>query len=335
MFHVHILGTSAAIPTASRYPTCQVVTINDRHHLLDCGESAQIQAARYRIRFSRLDAIFITHLHADHFLGLPGLLFSLSLNGRNFPLKIFAPRALKAIFDQICEVSQTSLAYELEFYATEDFAPGDVIYQKDRYEVVLLPLDHRIFCRGFLFREINKAPRFLFAKAKSLGVPNAYFKLLKQGNSVTLENGVTVEPGDVLDSAEAPVSYAYCTDTRPNPELIPYIKGVTTLYHESTFLKDHSARARETHHSTAAMAAGVAAEAEVKNLILGHYSARYTDLEPFLDEAREIFPKSELAVEGRVFNIRAMHRPDYTTDTPYESFEHEPDSEPESGQPLS
>ncbi|MEO0469748.1 MAG: MBL fold metallo-hydrolase, partial [Bacteroidota bacterium] len=182
MFQVRIIGTSAAIPTNTRLPSAQVVTINDRHHLVDCGEGTQMQLILQKVRFARLDAIFISHLHGDHILGIPGLLTSLSLYERTEPLKLFAPAGLKAIIDVVFEQTHSYLTYPLEFVPTEDFQPGDVIYRGKTFQVKLLPLAHRIYCRGFRFEEDGKKRKFDFYKAKSLEIPNQYFSLLKQGN---------------------------------------------------------------------------------------------------------------------------------------------------------
>lgn len=304
MFEVRILGTSAAIPTNSRFPSAQVVTIRDRHHLVDCGEGTQMQLLKNRIKLSRLDAIFISHLHGDHVLGLPGLLNSLSLYERNFPLTLFGPAGLKTMLDAIFAQTRSYLTYELNFVPTEDFSPGEVIYQAKDYQVELLPLKHRIFCRGFRFRESEDQKRFDFYKAKSLNVPNPYFKLLKQGNTVVLEDGRTILPEDVLVDPEAPLSYAYCSDTHYYEELIPYLKQTTLLYHESTFLEDLAKRAKETGHSTALQAGKIAKAADVKQLLLGHFSARYKDLAPFLEEAQSIFPSASLAIEGQVHKLK-------------------------------
>ncbi|MEL6626551.1 MAG: ribonuclease Z [Bacteroidota bacterium] len=306
VFEVRILGTSAAIPTNSRLPSAQVVTINDRHHLVDCGEGTQIQMIRQRVKFSRLDAIFISHLHGDHVLGVPGLLSSMSIYERNFPLKLFAPSGLKDILDLVFSQTHSYLTYPLEFIPTEDFDVGDVIHETDKYSVSLLPLEHRIFSRGFLFKEVNKKPKFDFYKAKSLEIPNNYFPLLKQGNVVTLEDGRQVSPEEVLAPADHPLSYAYCSDTRYNPAIVDHIKDSLLLYHESTFLHALKARADETYHSTAKEAAKIAKDARVKKLLLGHFSARYRDLAPLVAEAQRIFPEVEAAREGQVFNLKDL-----------------------------
>ncbi len=304
MFEVRILGTSAAIPTNSRFPSAQVVTIRDRHHLVDCGEGTQMQLLKNRVKFSRLDAIFISHLHGDHVLGVPGLLNSLSLYERNFPLKLFAPSGLQEILRVVFAQTRSYLTYELEFTPTEDFEPGAIIYKNKDFQVELLPLHHRVFSRGFRFVETGQQKKLDFYKAKALNIPNPYFKLLKQGNSIVLEDGQTIYPEDVLIDVEDFLSYAYCSDTQYHEPLIPYIQNTTVLYHESTFLKDLQKRAYETGHSTAKDAGTIAKRAAIKQLLLGHFSARYKDLNPFLEEAQGVFPDTMLAKEGQLYKIK-------------------------------
>jgi len=304
VFQVQVLGTSSAIPTHSRRLSAQVVTINDRHHLVDCGEGTQMQLLKYKTKLSRLDAIFISHTHGDHVLGLPGLLTSLTLYERNFPLKLFGPAGLKDMIEFILSSTHSHLGYDLEFVATEDFQPGDVIYQKERYQVILLPLKHRVYCRGYLFEEINKKPKFDFYKAKALGIPNPYFSLLKQGNSIILEDGREVYPEEVLMQADDAVSYAYCSDTCYYEPLVDHIKKTLLLYHEATFLHKLKSRADTTYHSTALEAGTIAHKAEVSHLILGHFSARYKSLDPILQEAKSVFPNTQLAVDGHTYNLK-------------------------------
>jgi len=304
VFDVQILGTSAAIPSTTRYPSDQVVIINDRHHLVDCGEGTQMQLLKYKVRFSRLDAIFISHLHGDHILGVPGLLNSLSLYERNFPLFLFAPSGLQKALDAIFAQTQSYLGYDLKFIPLEDYSPGDVIYENKSFHVELLPLDHRVFCRGFRFVEMNKKRKFDFYKAKSLEIPNKYFGLLKQGNTITLADGRTIEADEVLFPEEPPLSYAYCSDTRYNEGLVDYIKDTKLLYHEATFLDDMRSRAESTAHSTAIQAGKIAKAAQVKKLLLGHFSARYKDLDKILEEAQTVFPETGLATEGDIYKVK-------------------------------
>lgn len=263
-----------------------------------------MQLQKYHVKYSRIDALFISHLHGDHMLGAPGLLSSLSIYERGKPLPVFAPRGLKEILEMIFRYSDTVLRYEIEFHALEDYAPGEVIFTSDRLEVISIPLRHRSFCRGFIFREKNKRRKFNFFKAKSLEIPKEYFHLLKQERDVTLPDGRLIQANDLLLDREPPCSYAYCSDTMPDPELIPYIKDVTLLYHEATFTHDMADRAYETHHSTARDAANAAAQANATQLVIGHFSARYRELDGLLHEARAVFPETELAIEGRLFDLR-------------------------------
>lgn len=304
MFSVRILGSSSATPAFSRFTSAQVVNFNDRYYLVDCGEGTQMQLQKFRIKFSRIDALFISHLHGDHMLGAPGLLSSLSIYERTKPLHVFAPSGLMEILQMIFKSSDTVLRYEILFHPLEDFKPGEVIFSTDRLEVVTLPLEHRSFCRGFLFREKNKRRKFNFFKAKELEIPKAYFHLLKQERDIQLPDGREIKADDLLFPSESPLSYAYCSDTMESPTLIPMIKNVNLLYHEATFMSDLEDRAHQTHHSTAAEAGRVAQKAEVKKLIIGHFSARYRDLEPLLEEAQTQFANTELAIEGKVFDLR-------------------------------
>lgn len=304
MFTVKILGSSSATPAFQRYTSAQVVNYNDRYYLIDCGEGTQMQLQKYRIKYSRIDALFISHLHGDHILGAPGLLSSLSIFERTAPLPVFAPKGLKDILEIIFHHSDTVLKYDLQFHALEDFEPGAVIFETDRMAVSTIPLQHRTFCRGFLFREKEKRRKFNFYKAKELGISKEYFPILKREMDVTTLDGKVIKADEVLFPREDPLSYAYCSDTRYQEEIVPFIKRVTLLYHETTFLHKLAERAADTDHSTALEAGRIAAMAEAKKMIIGHFSARYKDLAPLLDEARTEFPQTELALEGKIFDLR-------------------------------
>jgi ribonuclease Z len=304
MFSVQILGNSSATPAFARFPSSQVVNYNDRYFLVDAGEGVQMQLQRYKIKFSRLDGIFISHLHGDHILGFPGLVASLSIFERPNPLPVFAPRGLRKIMDVVLRESDTYIKYDIEYHDLEDYKPGDVIYQSDRLQVKLLPLEHRTFCRGFLFEEINKRRKFDFYKAKALGIPKEYFHLVKQENDITLPDGTFISCDEVLLPREEVLSYAYCSDTRYAEALIPYLKDVSLLYHEATFLHELKKRAEETYHSTALEAGQIAAQANARKLVLGHFSARYRELGPLLMEARSVFPNAELGLEGKIFDLK-------------------------------
>jgi ribonuclease Z len=304
MFQVRILGNSSATPAFSRFTSSQVVNHNDRYYLIDCGEGTQMQLQKYHIKYSRIDALFISHLHGDHMLGAPGLLSSLSIYERTKPLLVFAPRGLQEILNIIFHYSDTVLRYEIDFHALEDYAPGDVLFSTDRMEVVNVPLLHRSFCRGFLFREKNKRRKFNFFKAKALEIPKEYFHLLKQERDVELQDGRVFKADDFLLEREPPCSYAYCSDTMPNEEMMPYLEHVSLLYHEATFGEEMRERAHETHHSTAYEAGVAAARAKAGKLVIGHFSARYRELDGLLAEARRAFPETELALEGRIFDLK-------------------------------
>lgn len=301
MFRVQVLGTGSAVPTFYRWLSAQVVTYNERHYLVDCGEGTQMQLLRCKVRLHRMDAIFISHLHGDHVLGLPGLLSSLSLDGRTNELKLFAPSALENVLKIILQQTNSYLSYPLTFVPLEDFSVGDIIFTTEQLTVRTIPLAHRIFCRGFHFAETNKRAKFDFYAAKALDIPNQYFQLLKQGNTITLENGRIITPEQVLLPAEPTLSYSYCSDTAYHEPLIPYIQNSDLLYHEATFMENQRKRAVETAHSTAKDAANIAKKANVKRLLLGHFSARYTDIFPLLQEAREIFPNTLTADDTKIY----------------------------------
>ncbi|MEM0996451.1 MAG: ribonuclease Z [Bacteroidota bacterium] len=304
VFTVRILGSSSATPAFSRFTSAQVVNYSDRFYLIDAGEGVQMQLQRYKIKYSRIDGIFISHLHGDHILGIPGLLASLSIFERSAPLPIYAPAGLHDILEVLFLHSETQLKYELEFHALEDFAPGGVIFETERMQVKSFPLSHNTFCRGFVFAEKNKRRKFNFYRAKELGIPKEYFHLIKQERDITLPDGREIPADDVLFPREAPLSYAYCSDTSPDDAILPFIEEVSLLYHESTFLDNLRERARQTFHSTAREAGEVAARARVKKLLIGHFSARYRDLDPLLNEAKKEFANTELATQGLVYDLR-------------------------------
>ncbi len=303
MFTVQILGSSSATPAFARYPSSQVLAYNDRYYLIDCGEGTQMQLQKYKIKISRMDAIFISHLHGDHILGLPGFLSSVSIYERSRPFPLFAPAGMKEIIDLVFKYSDIELRYELQFHALEDYSDGELIFTDGKFQVKSFHLSHRSFCRGFLFEENNKFSKFDFYKAKELGIPGNLFPQLKEGKSVTLPDGSAVDPEQVLISPKPPLSYAYCSDTIFDRGLPDRIRGVNTLYHEATFLDELKIRATQTHHSTAKEAGQIAAMAEAKKLLIGHFSARYGDLDMHLLEARSEFPQTELATEGKTFAI--------------------------------
>ncbi|GAA4086798.1 ribonuclease Z [Mucilaginibacter panaciglaebae] len=301
-FEVTILGSSSATPIYNRNPTSQVLNINERLYLVDCGEGTQQQMLRFDVRGSRIDHIFISHLHGDHYLGLVGFLSSLHLNGRKKALKLFGPLHLKEIIDLQFKYSETVLQYEIMFYPTDPKTP-QIILDNEDVIVETIPLDHRIECTGFLFKEKKRLRKLIKEELERVGIPVEYYTALKKGADYT-DNQGRVYKNDMLttDSAE-PKIYAYCSDTKYNERYFDQIKDADLLYHEATFLHNMLDRANETHHTTALQAAEIAVKVKAKKLLMGHFSARYKTLDDLLIEAQNVFPNTGLAIEGKTFFV--------------------------------
>ncbi len=301
-FEVTILGSSSATPIYNRNPSAQLLNANEHCFLIDCGEATQLQLLQYGIRAQRIDHIFISHLHGDHYLGLVGLLSSMHLNGRTKPISIFAPPELKEILDIQFRYSQTELRYPVNFYPTQVQNP-EMIFENNDITVETIILEHRIPCTGFKFTQKKRLPKIIKDKVEGLNIPVEYIPLIKRGIDYTDKTGKTYLASELTTDPDDPKSYAYCSDTLCDWSYLEQIKGVDTLYHEATFMQDMIQRAKETHHTTALEAGEVALKAGVKQLLLGHFSARYKDLQPLLDEAKTVFSNSYLAVEGETFKI--------------------------------
>ncbi|OCX53355.1 ribonuclease Z [Mucilaginibacter sp. PPCGB 2223] len=301
-FDVTILGSSSATPIYNRNPTAQALNINERYYLIDCGEGTQQQMLRFDIKSSRIDYIFISHLHGDHYLGLIGLLSSLHLNGRKKPITLFGPAPLKEIIDIQFKYSETSLHFELIFQAIDPLTPAVILENQD-ITVETIILDHRIACTGFLFRQKKRLRKIIREKVEALDIPVSYYPLLKRGTDYFATDGTVYPNKELTIDAEAPKAYAYCSDTLYNESYFNQIQNVELLYHEATFAHDMLDRANETHHTTALQAGQIAKIVNAKKLIIGHFSARYKTLTELLDEARTVFPDTELAIEGKTFII--------------------------------
>jgi ribonuclease Z len=301
-FEVTILGSSSATPIYNRNPTSQVLNINERLYLVDCGEGTQQQMLRFDVRGSRIDHIFISHLHGDHYLGLIGLLSSLHLNGRKKALKLFGPSQLKEIIDLQFKYSETTLQYELDFFAT-DSTQSQVIVINDDVTIETIPLDHRIPCNGFLFREKKRLRKLLKDELERIGVPIELYTSLKKGADYTDPKGKLYKNDTLTTDSDKPKTYAYCSDTLFNPQYFKQINNVDLLYHEATFLHNMLDRANETHHTTALQAAEIAVTVNAKRLLIGHFSARYKSLDDLLEEAQSVFPNTALAIEGKTFVV--------------------------------
>jgi len=302
-FSVTILGANSAKFAHGRHQTSQVINHNENLYLIDCGEGTQLQLMRYRIKLSRINHIFISHLHGDHFLGLVGIILTQHLNGRTQELVIHGPAGLDEIISTQLRLSETHLKYVLRFVPVVP-GPSHIIYENEHLQVSTIPLSHRIACNGFLFEE-KPAKRRLVPSAKdTYGLQNNQISIVRSGMHIVSDSGqVLIDYRDVTLPAPVPRLYAYCSDTIFSLDPVPLIKGADLLYHEATFLQDLADRAQATFHSTAGQAATVAKAAQVKSLLIGHFSSRYKDLTPFLAEAQEIFKDTRLAEEGVTFEI--------------------------------
>ena len=301
-FKVHILGCGSALPTLKHFPSAQVVEVRGKLFLVDCGEGTQIQLRRSRLRFTKISAVFITHLHGDHCFGLIGMLSTFGLLGRTAKLKIYGPAELGDILRNQMAQFCNDFDYEVEFCPV-DTSRQEVIYEDRSLTIETIPLQHRVKCCGYLFREKAMLPHIRRDMADFYGIPVSRFDSIKAGADWTTEEGEVVPNERLTTPSEPPRSYAYCSDTRYMPELHKMLTGVTTLYHESTYGMDQQLLAEKYNHSTARQAAMVARDAGVQQLILGHYSSRYENEKILLDEAREVFENSRLSDEMAVFDV--------------------------------
>ncbi|MFD0941195.1 ribonuclease Z [Pedobacter boryungensis] len=301
-FEVTILGSSSATPVYNRNPTAQLLNCNEKFYLIDCGEGTQQQLIKFGIKASKIDYIFISHLHGDHYFGLIGLLSSMHLNGRIKPMYIFAPKAIQEILELQFKHSDTTLKYELVYFVIDPTQPA-VIFQNNDVTVETIVLNHRIPCTGFKFTEKKRLRKLLVEKLEKDNVPLELYPLLKRGVDLDLPNGQVLKNIDYTTDSAQPKSYAYCSDTLMDERYFDSIKNCDTLYHEATFLHEMLERANETHHTTALQAAEVAKIVNAKKLLIGHFSSRYKSLNELLEEAKTVFQNTELAIEGITFQI--------------------------------
>ncbi len=301
-FSLTVLGSSSALPTSKRFPAAYVLNAHERFFLIDCGEGTQIQLRKYKIKLSRLDHIFISHIHGDHVFGLFGLISSLNLIGRKHELHIYGPGELREILNIHIDLFGLHLGYALTFHSI-NCKKSELLYTDKKIEIESFPLKHRVPTCGFLFREKPKSRSLKKEMLETYNIPIQYRNKIKEGDNYITESGKII-PNNMLTSDPPPSrSFAYCTDTIYNRGIISKIKSVDLLFHESTFMEDEAKRAKETFHSTAKQAATIAKEAKVKQLLLGHFSARYKDLSPLLKEAKSIFNEVVLAEEGNTIDI--------------------------------
>jgi ribonuclease Z len=297
-----ILGTSSALPTSERYPSAHVLNSRERLFLIDCGEGTQMQLRKARVRFGKINHIFISHLHGDHIFGLYGLLSTFSLMGRVAPLQIYAPESYGIMLQSHLSDFDIRLAYELIFIPLKGNDPVQVL--DDRYlTVTAFPLQHRVPTFGFLFREKPHDKNVIKERISQYGIPGVRIPAIKKGDDYITPDGNVIKNEELTYPAPEQLSYAYCSDTKYFRRMPSFIKDVTLLYHEATFDKSLSELAEITGHSTSVDAARVALESGAKNLIIGHFSARYKDISPLVEEAREIFPATIPAVDGKTYEI--------------------------------
>lgn len=298
-----ILGCNSAIPLINRNPTSQFLSIHSRQFLIDCAEGTQIRLRENGIGFGRINHILISHLHGDHFFGLTPLLSTLNLLDRSKEVHIYAPKGLKEIVNLQMKAQGSWLNYPVIFHDL-DFNQKHLIFEDEKISVSSFPLKHRIPCCGFLFQEKPLPRNIISAKIKELSIPIPEVKKIKNGEDWMDENGKLHVNKNLTTNPLPSLSYAYCSDTLPIKSLFNFVEAPSILYHEATFLSLHEKRAKSTNHSTAKQAAEIANLVQAKNLIIGHFSARYTEFEEFLTEAKENFPKTYLAKERNRYTIR-------------------------------
>jgi ribonuclease Z len=300
MLGVTILGNNSALPAFDRHPTAQVVTVDDQLFLMDCGENTQVQLSKYKIRWGRINYIFISHLHGDHYFGLPGFIHSMGLLNRENDLHLFAPGPLQEILDLQFRAADSSLPFKLHFHVLE--GEGELV-KTEKFRVSCFKTMHRVPCWGFKFEQV-KAPRKInVAKARIHNVPALFFDRLKAGDDFINAEGRVIKNEVVTDPAPRPKSYAFCADNTFHEEMIAKVSGVDLMYHETTYLKALEERAVARFHATTYQAAMIAKMANVKRLLIGHFSSKYDKLDLFEQEAREIFPNTDLALEGATYFV--------------------------------
>lgn len=295
-FELHILGCGSALPTTRHFPTSQIVNVRDKLFMIDCGEGAQLQFRKSHLKFSRLNHIFISHLHGDHCFGLLGLISTLNLLGRTAELHIQSPKGLETLLTPMLDFFNRQMTYKVLFHEFDTKEPMQ-IYEDRSLTVTTIPLRHRMPCCGFLFAEKRRPNHIIREMVDFYQVPVYELNRIKNGADYVTPEGKTVS-NNLLTRPSAPSrSYAYCSDTIYLPSIVEQIKGVDLLFHEATFANEDAPRAKETFHTTAAQAAEIARRAEVKKLLIGHFSARYEDENVLLQEASAIFPDTQLAKE--------------------------------------
>jgi len=299
---LHILGCYSATPRILTNPTAQVLEINNHMFLIDCGEGTQVQLRKHKIKFFRIKHIFISHLHGDHVYGLVGLISTFKMLKREAALHVYGPKGIKELITTQLKLSNAWTDYPLHFHELSSLE-SELVYEDEKVTVRTIPLQHRIYCNGFLFTEAPNDRKLNLNAVMNYNIDKAYYNSIKKGKDITLKSGELIVNRLLTHNPEPSKSYAFCSDTKYNEEKIPIIENTTVLYHESTFLDSHEHLCEFTGHSTAKQAAIMAKKANVGSLILGHYSTRYGDINLFVEEAKTIFENSLLAEDGKSFEF--------------------------------
>ncbi|WP_248722861.1 ribonuclease Z [Seonamhaeicola sp. ML3] len=297
-----ILGCYSATPRILTNPTSQVLEVKGHMFLIDCGEGTQVQLRKHKIKFNRIKHVFISHLHGDHFFGLVGLVSTFRLLGREADLHIYGPKGIKEVVTLQMKLADSWTNYNLIFHELTS-KESQLIFEDEKVEVHTIPLNHRVYTNGFLFKEKEGERKLDINAVEEANIDVSYYRKLKQGFDVVNENGETIKNDTVTKPAAKPKRYAFCSDTMYKEDIIPIIESADVLYHESTFLETQAHLAPKTKHSTAKEAATIAKKAKVGTLLLGHYSTRYKDINDFKIEAKTVFDTVELAEDGKVFDF--------------------------------
>jgi len=301
-FSVLILGNASAAPTLLRNNTSQLVNVNEQYFLIDCGEGTQTKLRENKIKLQRLNHIFISHLHGDHYFGLMGLIQTMNLLGKTTPLYIYCPSNIEEIINVHFKFSESAIKFPI-FYQHVNCEESEIIFENEKVVVSSIPLTHRIPCAGYIFTEKPKPRKINSIAIEQYEVPKHQIYKLKLGEDYVAADGKIIKNKLLTDDSSPSFSYAFCSDTKYEEKIIDIIKDVTLLYHEATFSEEHSDRAKKTFHSTAIQAAIIANKSNAKKLIIGHFSNRYPDLNILLEEAKTIFGNTEIAIQGKEFNI--------------------------------
>ncbi|MEE9406700.1 MAG: ribonuclease Z [Polaribacter sp.] len=298
-----ILGCHSATPRINAFPTSQYLEINSRNFLIDCGEGTQRQMRKYKVGFSKIDHIFISHLHGDHYYGLVGLLSTYGILSREKDMHIFGPKGIKKATMQMLKISESHAKFNMVFHELSS-NESELIFEDDKVSVRTIPLKHRVYTNGYLFTEKEKPRKLNMLNISGYPeIDRADYLNIKAGKDVVLSSGEIVSNLELTLNPPKPLSFAFCSDTCYKPDIVPIIKNVDLLYHEATFLDDRQGLAKKTKHSTSIEAAKIAKEANVSKLIVGHYSGRYKDISLFKKEAATVFENVDIAETGKVFSV--------------------------------